>query len=128
MIIELKTDRAGFYYRYYELMNPYFKLAPLERRTLALIAKEYNSILGTTNNEKISWRLALDYDSRAKMREELGDISFNSFANILTSLRKKGILVNNKIPSAYLLNESDTSLTFKFVIDESRQDDKEHSQ
>jgi len=128
MTINIKTDKKGYFLRYYELMNPFFNLPPLERRALALIAEEYWINYEAIGKEDIAWRLSMDYDAKMRVRESLGDISFNSHANILTSLRKRGVIVDNRIVHPYLIgNSKDTTLTFKFTINEEGPDNKKHS-
>jgi hypothetical protein len=126
MTIDIKTDKKGYFFRWYEIMNPFFNLAPSERKTLALIVNEYYKNLSKVKDKEIAWKLAMDYDAKTRAREDLGDISFNSHANILTSLRKRGILVNNRVVSPYLAN-LDKEICFKFSIYEDRSDNKEHS-
>lgn len=74
--------------------------------------------------EHILWKIVFDYDSRIRVRysirnkynEPLGEASFN---NILTDLRKKGIIVDNTISNKYWFVPKDTfTLTVNFNIDE----------
>ena len=126
MIIEISTNKKDYFTRLYELLNPFLKLSPQEVKVIALTAEEFYDNLEKVKDEDLAWRLTMDYDAKAKVRERLGDMSYNSHANILTSLREKKMLVNNKLVKPFLLPK-DKELIFKFKISEEGSDNKGHS-
>lgn len=125
-----KTDLLGTFLRYYEFMNPFFKLTKMEQQTLALVMYGYCKHLVKVEDEELAWKLAMDYDAKLINRERLGGVSKNSYANVFTSLRRKNIVVNRKIEKKYMfipdIRNNQFELTIAFEVrNEERQNNEE---
>jgi len=73
-------------------------------------------------NDDLAWKLTFDYDTKHKIYAELNVIE-GSFNNTLYALRKKKIIIDNKINKSFIpildLTTSNTySLIFKFEIND----------
>ena len=65
---------------------------------------------------KNRWKLILDYDNKKDIATDL-NISVASLGNNLSSLRKKGIIIDNKVVSNLLVYPGkEFKLTFKFKV------------
>lgn len=63
--------------------------------------------------DALNYNILIDYDLRVRMREELG-ISEHNFNNLISSLRKKGVILDNKINKYYvnLVQQDSIQITF----------------
>lgn len=50
---------------------------------------------------ELQYNILMDYDLKVRMRSELG-ISEHNFNNLISSMRKKNVIVNNKIDDSYI--------------------------
>jgi len=100
-----------FYY-YVNIMNPFLKLSNRECEVLSELLFYNDSF--KSFSEPIKWKLIFDKDTRNKIQEELG-ISVHQFNNILSSLRKKQIINENKIKNNLLIYPTE-GLNLKFII------------
>lgn len=117
-VIPITTTKERFFRQYVELLNP---ILALRGKELDVLAK-----LLYCNNEKQyikpqdRWINIFSYDNKVSMRSDLG-LSDASFANNLSSLRKKGVIVNNRVVDGILVypgKENKFSLNFKFDVNE----------
>lgn len=66
-------------------------------------------------NDNLVWKLVFDYDTKIKIMDEVG-IDDKRLNNIFTDLRKRGIIVNNRIREAYIPNLEKSSNSFRVVF------------
>lgn len=118
-VIELKTSRSKFFRQYLELVKIFHPFNTLRHKELDVLAELFyynNEYKHLDRNTR--WKLILHYDNREAIKEKytMSDANFN---NILTALRKKDLLIDNKVPQKYLL-ETDDEFEFKinFKINE----------
>jgi hypothetical protein len=78
---------------------------------LALLCYFYYIERGNFQREEDLWRKVFDYDTKLKIKLELGMEDY-SLQNLLSSLRKKGVIMGNRVSPAYLLPISPTSENF----------------
>lgn len=102
-----------------ELTKTFHKMPPREINITALLLYHYFRLRKVITNDKILWNQVFDYDTKMIIQEEL-DISNQAIQNALTSLRKKGVIQNNRIVETYIPNIEDNSnnfeVTFNFRI------------
>ena len=117
-VVPVTTNKERFFRQYVELLNPILNLRGKELDVLAKLLY--------CNNEKQyikaqdRWINIFSYENKVDMRSDLG-LSDASFANNLSSLRKKGVIENNKVVDGLLVypgKENNFSLKFKFAIHE----------
>lgn len=116
MIINIPTTKRKFFRQALEIMKaipPINKLRPKELDVLAELLY-YNYIYGHIE-ENLRGKVVFDYDTKITIREYL-DINETNFNNILTILRKKGILIKRSITNDYGINPDKPNITFKFNL------------
>jgi len=82
---------------------------------LALLLYYHYKLSQEITNNKILWKIVFDYETKAKIKDEL-QIADAGLQNVLTQLRKKNIVNNNQIVSTYIPNIEKDSTTFKIVF------------
>lgn len=109
--ILIPTTFKRFFRQYLELTSPFHKLRAREMDILALLCYFYYIEKSNFQREDDLWRKVFDYDTKLKIKLELGMEDY-SLQNLLSSLRKKGVIMGNRISPAYLLPISATSENF----------------
>ena len=112
-IVTIPCSKINFYRYYVELLNPIVKLRKRELDVwaqLLLYNNEYRQL-----KEEIRFKIVFDYETKAKIAKDL-KISMDVLNNNLSELRKKKIVVDNKIPKGYqvYLENNEYNLTFNF--------------
>jgi len=115
-IVPLKSKESKFFRQYVEILNPIIlRMRSKELDVLSELLSHNNKLKHI--DLKNRWKLILDYDNKKEIAEKL-KISIESFGNILTALRKKGVIIDNQVISYLLVYpDSDFNLTFKFSIE-----------
>lgn len=112
--IPISTDSRKFFRQYLELINPLVKLRGRELDVMSELLY-YNDKFKDIPEEH-RWKLIFDYDVKTEIKERL-KLSDASLNNNLTILRKKKILVKNRVVKSFLIYPSDTcKLSFIFNI------------
>jgi predicted DNA-binding protein (UPF0251 family) len=115
-VIPISTTLVPFFKQVVVLLNPFLKLRGKEQDVLAQLM--YSNYKYRELEENIRWKIIMDYDNKSEMQESIG-ISAASMYNYLSSLRKKGIIVDNKVHKNYLIIPGgEFNLRFKFKINE----------
>lgn len=118
-VVNLETSRSRFFRQYLELVksfHPYRSLRPKELDVLAFLYY-YNDKYKELEPE-IRWKVIMEYGTKEEIKEKCGDMTTANFNNILTSFRKKGIMVNNRVPDKFLLEvDEEFSFSINFKID-----------
>jgi hypothetical protein len=74
-------------------------------------------------NEKLVDKLLFSTDTRAQIRSDLGNMDSKVFNNLLTSLRKKGVLSKDNIINPGLIpnmTEEGFNLVFSFEVNHNK--------
>lgn len=114
-VIPIKTELRTFFRQYVHIMKPVFKLNDRESDILGELM--YFNYKYRELTEDIRYKIIFDYDTKVEIRVNLG-ITEASFNNGLTTLRKKGILVDNRLAGNLLVipDSNRFSVTFLFSI------------
>ena len=112
-IVRIPCDEDSFYRYFVELLNPIVKLRKRELDVWAQLLYYNNEYKGL--GEEIRFKMVFDYETKSKIAKDL-NISMDVLNNNLSELRKKGIVVDNKIPKGYqvYLENNEYNLTFNF--------------
>jgi hypothetical protein len=92
----LKVDQKQFFKVWLTLLQPFLKLRDQELNVLATLLYYRHTIQEQVKSKTIIDELLFNTKTRKKIKEELGIESY-SFNNILSSLRKKGMITNNSL-------------------------------
>jgi hypothetical protein len=91
------------------------KLSRQEIDILSLLLFNYYKLKKEITNEKILWKILFDYDIKNEIKKEL-KIKDPSFQNALTSMRKKGVIKDNKIVRTYIPDIENGAKNFKVIF------------
>ena len=121
----IKTNVKNFFNHWLILTKPLHKLKPQEISVLYLLIYYYFEFKKDMTNDELAWKLTFDYDTKVKIKDELNIKVDQSITNILYSLRKKKVIVDNKVSKSFIPNiDFKTSNTFTLVYKFEIEDDK----
>lgn len=114
-----KTSYKGCFEGFLNLTKPMHKMTDQEIKVVTLFMYHHYKEKHNFSREEDLWKFLFDYDTKLKIREEIG-VSNPVFQNILTSLRKKKVIVNNRLAPYFMLNlepeDRDFELIFRFHL------------
>lgn len=115
----LPVTKSSLFFKWLELTKPFHQLRGHQMTVLGWLLYYHYIYKNTINDENLVWKLVFDYDTKVKIKEIIG-IQDASFQNVLTALRKKGAIKDNKIIPSYIpvisKNATDFKLIFHFKI------------
>jgi|AntDeeMinimDraft_6_1070357.scaffolds.fasta_scaffold31783_1 DNA-binding MarR family transcriptional regulator len=112
----LKVTEKKFFRLWITLLQPFLKLSEQELNILAYLLYYRHIILKEVKNKSIVNDLLFNTKTRNKIKEDL-NIPGYSFNNKLTSLRKKGLIVDNVLNQKIIPVIEDDFTNFKLVYD-----------
>jgi len=113
--VSLNIKLKQLFKTWLQITRVFHKLTKQQIDVLALLLYYHYKLQKQITNKKILWKVVFDYDTKAKIKEEL-DITDQSLQNVLTQLRKKNIIINNEIVSTYIPNLEKKSKEFKIIF------------
>ena len=114
--IPIKTTSKTFYRQYLEILNPLIKLRKRELDVLASLLRYNNQLLKVPEEHR--WKIIFEYDTKTEIRTDL-NLSEAGMNNMLSALRKKKIIKNNRVAKWLLIYPGEEcKISFKFSIDE----------
>jgi len=122
--VNIKTDTEGFFRRWLTLTQPFHKLASREQEVLAVLLYYHYLFKKTTRDENVIWKMVFDYSTKAKLKEKL-DMKDGTLQTTLSKLRKKNVIVKNRIISTLIPNLSDNAVNFQITYNLIRVDGKQ---
>lgn len=118
-IKRIHTDKKSIFRLWLEFLKPYHKLRNKEVEALSLMLYYRYELSREIPNIEMVDMILFSTETRAKIRSELSSMSQKVFNNLLTSLRKKGVLTkDNKIHHNLIPNmtEDGFKLIFNFEV------------
>lgn len=119
----IRTSKKEIFRYWLEFLKPYHRLRQKEIDALSLMLYYKYELARDVKNPKLVDKLLFATDTRNQIREDLGGMSQKVFNNLLTSLRKKGVLMKGNIINPVLvpnMTEDGFKLIFNFEIDEGK--------
>jgi hypothetical protein len=114
----IQTDSRTVFMYWLEFLKPYHKLANKEVEALSILLYYRWELSKEVSNIALVDKLLFSSEVRLKVREDLGGMKSGVFNNLLTTLRKKGVLSkDNKIIPALIPNIRPESTGFKLIFD-----------
>lgn len=110
--VSINVKEKDLFTRWLDFTKPFHKLRKQPQQVLALFLYYHYKFSKEITNEKVLWKIVFDYETKAKIKEELGIIDA-SLQNVMTYLRKKNIINDNRINPAYIPNLEKDAKTFK---------------
>lgn len=106
--------------RWLDITRAFHKLTNQQQQVLALFLYYHYQFKKDTTNQKILWKMVFDYDTKLKIREDDvfkdKEMSNNVLHNIITGLRKKGIIVDGQISPMFIPDLTQDSKSFKVIF------------
>ena len=118
-IKRIHTDKKSIFRFWLEFLKPYHKLRNKEVEALSLMLYYRYELSREIPNIDMVDMILFSTETRGKIRSELSNMSQKVFNNLLTSLRKKGVLTkDNKIHHVLIPNmtEDGVKLIFNFEV------------
>lgn len=118
-IKRIHTDKKSIFRFWLEFLKPYHKLRNKEVEALSLMLYYRYELSREIPNIDMVDMILFSTETRGKIRSELSNMSQKVFNNLLTSLRKKGVLTkDNKIHHNLIPNmtEDGFKLIFNFEV------------
>ena len=114
----IQTDSRTVFMYWLEFLKPYHKLANKEVEALSILLYYRWELSKEVSNMALVDKLLFSSEIRLKVREDLGGMKSGVFNNLLTTLRRKGVLSKeNKIIPALIPNIKPDSTGFKLIFD-----------
>ena len=119
-VASLNITLKDLFFKYLNVTQSFHKLNNQQQQVLALLLYHHYLLKKEVTNDKILWKLVFDYDTKLKIREDstFGEKGLNNstLQNILTILRKKNIIKDNKINDVYIPELTKGSNNFKVMF------------
>lgn len=107
----LNVKIKNFFFRYIEFLKPFHNLTNQEQKVLALFLYYHYKLSKEITNNKVLWKEVFDYDTKRLILDEL-QIEDSGLQNILTSLRKKKVIIDKQISKNYIPDITNNPKTF----------------
>lgn len=101
--------------RWLDITSAFHNLTKQQKQVLGLFLYYHYKYQKEISNNKILWKVVFDYDTRQEVKNQLG-IKDAVLQNILSKLRKDGIIKNNKIISTFIPELEQDSKVFKIIF------------
>lgn len=116
----ISTSKKEIFRYWLEFLKPYHKLRQKEIEVLSLMLYYRYELSREVKNPDLVNKLLFSTDTRNQIREDLSDMGQKVFNNLLSSLRKKGVLSDKNVINPVLIpsmTENGFQLIFNFEID-----------
>tara|TARA_R110002020_G_scaffold448039_3_gene660683 strand:+ start:1477 stop:1884 length:408 start_codon:yes stop_codon:yes gene_type:complete len=123
-VITIPSNLKKVFEEYLYLTKPLHGLRPLEIRVIAVFL--YYNVLEMENfkREEDRWVKLFSYETKLKIRNDL-KIKDHTLQNLLSSLRKKGVIVDNKIAPYYVPQVQTKTKSFQLIYNFNIKDEQE---
>jgi len=118
-IKRIHTDKKTIFRYWLEFLKPYHKLRAKEIEALSLMLYYRYELSRSINDVEMVDMILFSTQTRIKIRKDLNDMGQKVFNNLLTSLRKKGVITkDNKINPVLIpsMTEEGFKLVFNFEV------------
>jgi len=118
-VANLNVTLKNLFFKWLDITKTWHKLNNQQQQVLALLLYHHYLYKKDITNNKILWKILFDYDTKLKIKEdpifEKG-LSDSALQNMLTTLRKKKIIVDGEISPLYIPELSRDSKNFKIIF------------
>lgn len=113
-VANIRTNVDGLFEHWVALTQPLHKLTDAEAKILLAFLRKRHMFATNINNDEVVDKLLFATDTRKEIMVELGH-KMGTFQNYLTSIRNKGVILDNKINPKLLPNYEEGSDNFKLI-------------
>lgn len=114
-IANINIKLKDLFFKWVEITRPFHKLSNQQQHVLALFLYYHYQFKKEITNKKVIWKLVFDYDTKVAIKKEL-NLKDAGFQNIMYQLRKRHIIKDEKINSAYIPDLSTYAKNFKIIF------------
>jgi hypothetical protein len=122
-VANIKVTPEKLFQWYMDVTKPFHKLSDQHALIVSQLLYYYYIYGKSISDDDITWKMVFNYETKAKIKEYV-NIKDQQLQNILSVLRKKGIIKNNKIIDSYIPNIEPTAKSFMVVFNLTLQDGK----
>lgn len=114
-IATLNVTIKDFFRQWLLVTRHFHKMTEGEIDLAALLLFYHYEFQKDITNDSVVWKVVFDYDTKLKIREEL-DITDNILQNRLSQLRRKKVIVDNKVSSYFIPSVEEGAENFKVIF------------
>lgn len=114
-VANINISLKDLFSKWLEVTSFLHKLTNQQKEVLSLFLYYHYKYKSEITNETILWKVLFDYDTKMLIKEEL-NMKDAGFQNVLTKLRKKNIIHNNRISKLYIPEITKESNRFQIVF------------
>ena len=118
-IANMNVKLKDLFFRWLDITKAFHKLNNQQQQVLALLLYYHYQYRKDITNNKILWNVVFDYTTKARIKEDdifPNGLSDNSLQNILSSLRKKKIIVDGEISKIFIPELDLKTKNFKVIF------------
>lgn len=113
--ININVKLKSLFRRWLDITQSFHGLSNQQKDVLSLLLYHHHLLKDQIQNPKILWRMVFDYDTKMKIKEELG-MKDSGLQNVLTSLRKDNVIKSNIILDGYIPRFEKDANNFRVVF------------
>lgn len=98
-----------------EITTTFHKLTKQQVSVLALLLYYHHELSKEITSNKILWKMVFDYEIKEKIKKEL-ELGDAGLQNVLTRLRKRGIIINNQVVNTYIPKLEKNNTNFRVIF------------
>lgn len=114
-VANINIKIKSFFTRFVEFTAPFHKLRKQQQHVLALLLYHHYKLKQEITNNKILWKEVFDYDTKLSIAEEL-EMQQGALENVLSQLRKRGVIVDNQVSAVFIPDISNKSKRFSIIF------------
>lgn len=114
-IANINVDLPGLFLRWVELTKPFHMLAPQHSELLGMLLYHNYILSRSVTDEDLVWKMVFSYDTKSEIKDAMG-IKGQQLQNLLTILRKKGVVKDNKVVNTYVPNLEPNAKSFSIIF------------
>lgn len=118
-IANLNVKLKSLFFKWLEITKSWHKLNNQQQQVLALLLYYHYCYKKDITNTKLLWKMLFDYDTKLKIKEDpvfKNGLSDGALQNILSSLRKKKIIIDGQVSPLFIPDIEVGSKNFKVIF------------
>jgi len=116
----LNVKLKDLFLKWLDVTSSFNKLNNQQQQVLSLLLYYHYQYKKEITNNKILWKVIFDYDTKIKIMDdqlfEGKKMNSNGLHNILTTLRKKGVIVDGEISKKFIPELTNDCKNFKIIF------------
>jgi hypothetical protein len=116
----LNVKLKDLFLKWLDVTSSFHGLNNQQQQVLSLLLYYHYKYKKEITNNKILWKVVFDYDTKIKIMDdplfEGKKMNSNGLHNILTTLRKKNIIIEGEIASKFIPELTNNCKSFKIIF------------